>query len=124
MASLRKAAKAPELEADDLLSAWRGRDEDGQRVSMLGSAGGPRMQLSTLAVSVGLDSFTKIKKAMDQMTADLKKQQEEEVKFKSYCTKELDLNEKETYEKTEQKKDLEALGSKLMRQMGKLGEEI
>merc|ERR1719352_1158936 len=91
---------------------------------MLGAAGGPRMQLSTLAVSIGLDSFTKIKESMDKMTADLKKEQEEEVKFKSYCTKELNLNKKETYEKTEQKEDLEALIAKLTKLIKKLGEEI
>merc|ERR1719454_131841 len=61
---------------------------------------------------------------MDKMTADLKKEQEEEVKFKEYCTKELNLNEKETYEKTEQKEDLEALIEKLAKLMKKLTEEI
>merc|ERR1719262_1732911 len=91
---------------------------------MLGAAGGPRMQLSTLAVSIGLDSFTKIKEAMDKMVADLKKEQEEEVKFKAYCTKELNLNEKETYEKTEQKEDLEALIAKLTKLIKKLTSEI
>merc|ERR1719454_521422 len=96
----------------------------GQGVSMLGAAGGPRMQLSTLAVAIGLDSFTKIKEAMDKMTADLKKEQEEEVKFKSYCTKELNMNEKETYEKTEQKKDLEATIAKLTKLIKKLTDEI
>merc|ERR1719424_906131 len=89
---------------------------------MLG--GGPRMQLSTLAVSIGLDSFTVIKKAMDKMVVDLKKEQEEEVKFKTYCGKELDLNEKQTYETTEQKEDLEALIAKLTKNMKKLAEEI
>merc|ERR1719327_2217316 len=91
---------------------------------MLGSSNGPRMQLSTLAVSIGLDSFTKIKKAMDQMGADLKKEQEEEVKFKSYCEKELNANEKETFEKTDQKEDLEALIAKLTKLIKKLTEEI
>merc|ERR1719262_1348137 len=91
---------------------------------MLGAAGGPRMQLSTLAVSVSLDSFTKIKEAMDKMVSELKEEQEEEVKFKAYCTKELDLNEKETYEKTEQKEDLEALIEKLTKLIKKLTEEI
>jgi hypothetical protein len=61
---------------------------------------------------------------MDKMTADLKKEQEEEVKFKTYCGKELDLNEKQTYEKTEQKEDLEALIAKLNKLIKKLGEEI
>jgi len=91
---------------------------------MLGAAGGPRMQLSALAVSIGLDSFTVIKKAMDNMVADLKKEQEDEVKFKSYCVKEIDLNEKETYTKTEEKEDLEALIEKLSKLIKKLTEEI
>jgi hypothetical protein len=124
MASLRKAAQSPSFEADDLLAAWHNRGTHGQRVSMLGSAGGPRMQLSTLAVSVGLDSFTKIKEAMDKMVAELKVEQEEEVKFKAYCTKELNLNEKQTYEKTEAKEDLEALIEKLTKLVKKLSEEI
>merc|ERR1719453_1866897 len=121
MASLRKAAQAPAF--DDLLAAWNGRG--GQRVSMLSATvGGPRMQLSTLAVTVGLDSFTKIKEAMDKMVSELKKEQEEEVKFKTYCTKELNLNEKQTYEKTEQKEDLEALIEKLTKLIKKLSDEI
>jgi len=82
------------------------------------------MQLSTLAVAVGLDSFTKIKEAMDKMVADLKVEQEEEVKFKAHCTKELNLNEKETYEKNEQKEDLEGKIAKLAKLMKKLNEEI
>merc|ERR1719235_2345296 len=61
---------------------------------------------------------------MDSMVADLKKEQEEEVKFKSYCTKELDMNEKQTYEKTEEKEDLEALIAKLAKLIKKLAEEI
>merc|ERR1719434_23803 len=58
------------------------------------------------------------------MTAELQKEQEEEVKFKAYCTKELNLNEKETYETTEEKEDLEALIEKLTKLIKKLSEEI
>jgi len=61
-----------------------------------------------LSSQVSLDSFTKIKAMMDKMVADLKTEQEEEVKFKAYCQKEFSANEKATYEKTEEKKDLEA----------------
>merc|ERR1719183_2433505 len=107
VSSLQAAARSPSFEADDLLAAW------GSRGGVHASASSPRMRLSTLAVSVSLDSFTKIKEAMDKMVADLKKEQEEEVKFKTYCGKELDANEKSTYEKTEQKEDLEALIAKL-----------
>jgi hypothetical protein len=119
--SLRRAAQAPDFEADDLLAAWHGRQGGG---NVLGAASGPRMQLSALAISVSLDSFTKIKEAMDKMVAELKQEQEEEVKFKAYCTKELNFNEKETYEKTEQKEDLEALIEKLSKLIKKLSEEI
>merc|ERR1719174_3310141 len=122
MASLRKAAQAPDF-GDDLLAAWHGKvGLNQQKVSMLGA--GPRMQLSTLAVAIGLDSFTKIKEAMDKMVADLKAEQEEEVKFKAHCTKELNLNEKQTYEKTEEKEDLEAKIAKLTKLIKKLTEEI
>merc|ERR1719197_1494127 len=40
VSSLRAAAKSPAFEADDLLAAWHGRNSDGQKVSMLGAAGG------------------------------------------------------------------------------------
>merc|ERR1719183_2601973 len=98
--SLRAAARSPTFEADDLLAAWHGLTATHDS---LGAMRGPKMRLSTLAVSVSLDSFTKIKETMDTMVADLKKEQEEEVKFKTYCGKELDANEKSTYEKTVQK---------------------
>jgi len=91
---------------------------------MLSNMGGPKMQLSALAVAVGLDSFTKIKEAMDKMVADLKKEQSEEVKFKTYCGKELNMNEKQTYETTEEKEDLEALIAKLTKLVKKLADEV
>jgi len=122
VSSLRKAAQSPAF--DDLLAAWQGRTGQNRQISMLSAAGGPRMQLSTLAITASLDSFTKIKAAMDKMVADLKKEQSEEVKFKTYCGKELDANEKETYEKIEEKEDLEASIAKLSKLMKKLVEEI
>merc|ERR1719379_57694 len=61
---------------------------------------------------------------MDKMTGDLKKEQEEEVKFKTYCNKELNQNEKETFEANKQKKDLENTIAKLEKLMQKLKEEI
>jgi len=122
ISALRAAAKSPAFEADDLLAAWSGRE--GRHAATLGAAAGPRMALSTLAVSVSLDSFTKIKEAMDKMVADLKSEQEEEVKFKSYCEKELSNNEKVTYETTEKKEDLEASIKSLTKLIGQLTEQI
>jgi chromosome segregation ATPase len=57
---------------------------------------------------VELDSFTKVKEAIDNMVADLKKEQEDEVKTKAYCVKEFNLNEKNTYHKTDEKENLES----------------
>lgn len=103
VALLRRAAGEPSFQADDLLAAWHGR-----RGATLGAAAGPRTQLSTLAMAVQLDAFTKVKEMMDTMVVQLKKQQEEEVQFKAYCTTELDTNEKTTYDKSQLKASLEA----------------
>merc|ERR1719198_150507 len=122
---LRQAAQAPELNADDLLAAWHSRHNavasSGRSVGRLGGA---HAQLSALAVSVQLDSFTKVKEMMDAMVADLKVQQEEEVEFKANCTARFDDNEKSTYEKTEEKDDLEALMDELASTIKQLEEEI
>jgi len=49
--------------------------------------------LATLAVHVRLDAFTKVKEAMDKMTAELKAQQKEEAEKKEFCTKKIDETE-------------------------------
>jgi len=49
--------------------------------------------LATLAVHAKLDTFTKVKEAMDKMTAELKAQQKEEVEKKDFCNKKLDETE-------------------------------
>merc|ERR1740123_1291713 len=119
--ALRRAAQAPEFEADDLLAAWHGRKGSAPSI---GAAAGPRAQLSALAMTVQLDSFTKVKAMMDEMVAQLKKQQQEEVDFKAYCTKEFDENEKAVYAKKEEKDDLEAKIEKLETLIEKLAKEI
>lgn len=119
-AALRKAARAPEFEADDLLAAWHHR----HGAPTLGAVAGPRAQLSVLATAVQLDSFAKVKAMMDEMVANLKKEQQEEVEFKAYCTKELDENEKAAYAKSQQIKDLEGQLEKLAALMDKLSKEI
>jgi len=116
---LRQASQAPAFDAEDLLADWKGR-----RSHSLVGVSSPRAQLSTLAVSVQLDSFTKVKEMMDKLVAELKKQQEEEVTFKAYCTKELNENEKATYDKNEEKEDLEAKIDQLDALLKKLAEEI
>jgi len=110
VSALRKAAQAPNFMADDLLAAWHTRT----------GGDSPHTALSTLAVSVSLDSFKKLKEMMDKMTADLKKEQQDEVEFKAHCGKEFDTTEKEQFEKTDLKGSLEADIEKL----GKLGSSL
>merc|ERR1719160_1669293 len=64
-------------------------------------------QLATLAVSAQLDKFTKVKKAMDDMLAELKKQQKDEYEKNEFCKKEIDANEDTTKVKEQEKEDLE-----------------
>jgi hypothetical protein len=114
-AFLRRAARSPDAD-DDLISAWNNRQGGGAHNS--------KAQLSTLAVSVELDSFTEVKAAMDKMMVDLKKQQEEEVQAKSNCQKEFSDNEKITYEKTTLKEDLEATMASLEKKLETLADEV
>merc|ERR1719298_368369 len=65
-------------------------------------------QLLALAASAGLDAFTKVIAAIDEMIADLKQQLADDVEHKDYCTKELAENEKATMIAQEEKADLEA----------------
>merc|ERR1719410_1832108 len=120
-ALLRQAAQAADFQVDDLLDSWRGLHASNDAV--LGVAG-PRAQLSTLAMTVQLDSFTKVKQMMDTMVAELKKQQQEEVDFKAYCTQEFNTNEKAVYAKTQEKKELEQKIEKLANLMEKLAKDI
>jgi len=64
--------------------------------------------LASLAVSIKLDAFTKVKAMCDEMIAELKKQQEEEVKKYDACKADIHGNEMETMTKESEKKDLDA----------------
>jgi len=116
---LRHAAAAPDFDADDLLAAWHGRG-----TPSLGAAAGPRAQLSTLAMAVQLDSFTKVKEMMDKMLVNLKTEQEDEVQFKAWCVDEFDTTEKTVYDKKEAKTDLEQKLDTLAKLIEKLQSEI
>jgi len=64
-------------------------------------------QLSLLATSVELDAFTKVKKAIDDMIADLKQQQADEVKKNDWCKAEFKGNEMDTSKTEDFKAGLE-----------------
>merc|ERR1719247_2313912 len=61
---------------------------------------------------------------MDKMVADLKSEQDEEVKFKANCESEFNSNEKTTFTKKEEKEDLEAKIETVSKLVATLKEEI
>jgi len=71
-----------------------------------------------------LDAFTKVKQAIDDMVAELTKQQEDEVKLKDFCTDAFNENEKQTNENTRIKTDLETLIEDLTMKIDELAEQI
>jgi len=115
--ALRRLLQAPDF--DDLEAAWHGRN-----AKAIATLETPKAQLSTLVVSVQLDAFTKVKEAMDKMIAELKAQQEEEVKLKEFCTTEFNQNEQNTYTKTEEKEDLERKIAQLTSLIDQLTKEM
>jgi len=80
--------------------------------------------LMTLAMKVKLDAFEKVKKAIDDMIAELLKQKEEEIKLKDFCVDSFNENEKQTNEKTREKTDLTTLIEDLTMQIDELHKAI
>merc|ERR1719262_469722 len=66
----------------------------------------PRM--AQLATAVKLDAFVKVKKAIDDMVAQLMKEKEDEIKHKDWCVDEMNTNERTTEMKNRDKDDLNA----------------
>jgi hypothetical protein len=83
-----------------------------------------RPELSVLATTVELDAFTKVKKAIDDMITMLKKQQEDEVKHKDWCTEELHQTNMTAMETEDLKLDLEAKIEELSQTIKRLEDEI
>merc|ERR1711924_562233 len=65
-------------------------------------------RLATLAVRVRLDAFTRVKKAIDDMVAQLLKEKEDEIKHKDFNEEEFNTNELQTEKKDREKQDLTA----------------
>merc|ERR1719198_1921652 len=63
-------------------------------------------RLATLAVRVRLDAFTRVKKAIDDMIAQLLVEKADEIKHKDFCVDELNKNQLETEKKEREKQDL------------------
>merc|ERR1719420_1972019 len=65
-------------------------------------------RLSTLAMKLKLDAFTKVKENIDDMVEKLKLESKDEVKDRDFCIAELNTNDKQAAAKADQKADLEA----------------
>merc|ERR1719313_2089656 len=65
-------------------------------------------QLVTLAMSLKLDAFTKVKQNIDDMVASLKEESADEVVDRDQCIKDLNINTKQAAAKADAKADLDA----------------
>merc|ERR1719382_2440072 len=81
-------------------------------------------KLATLAYRVKLDAFTRVKKAIDDMIAELLKEKADEIKHKDFCVDEFSANQLQTEKKEREKKDLIALIADLEATIAKLASEI
>merc|ERR1712113_871446 len=63
-------------------------------------------RLATLAYKVRLDAFTRVKKAIDDMIAQLLKEKADEIKHKDFCVDEFNTNQLQTEKKEREKQDL------------------
>merc|ERR1712203_126399 len=81
-------------------------------------------KLSNLAYRVRLDAYTRVKKAIDDMVAQLLKEKQDEIKHKDFCTDEFNQNQLQTEKKDREKQDLEAKMADLEATIKALGEAI
>merc|ERR1711865_139824 len=81
-------------------------------------------RLSNLAYRVKLDAFTRVKKAIDEMVAELLKEKADEIKHKDFCVDEFNTNQVQTERKTREKKDLIAQIETLSLKIKELTEAI
>lgn len=80
--------------------------------------------LAALAVRVKLDAFDKVKKTMDNMLAELKTQQQDEVEKKELCDKQIDEAEDSVKVATQTKEDLDAKHKALTNDLATVDEDI
>merc|ERR1712039_990703 len=60
-------------------------------------------RLATLATRAKLDAFERVKKAIDDMVAELLKEKADEIKHKDFCTDEFNSNQLQTEKKQREK---------------------
>merc|ERR1712078_590013 len=73
---------------------------------------------------MGLDAFTRVKKAIDDMIVQLLKEKEDEIKHKDFCVNDFNKNQLETEQKEREKEDLIAQIEYLTMTIKALADEI
>jgi chromosome segregation ATPase len=81
-------------------------------------------RLSTLATKVRLDAFAKVIESLDQMKAELKKEKEDDIKMKDFCTEALHENEMAQSMKSRDIADLQAKIEQLASEIDELAKSI
>jgi hypothetical protein len=81
-------------------------------------------RLATLAVKVRLDAFERVKKAIDDMVAQLLQEKADEIKHKDFCVDEFNKNQLQTEKKEREKEDLIAKIEDLTMTIDKLTKAI
>merc|ERR1719324_2005917 len=65
-------------------------------------------QLATLAMTLKLDAFSKVKQNIDEMVVSLKQESADEVADRDQCIKDLNMNSRQAAAKADAKADLDA----------------
>eukprot|EP00930_Biecheleria_cincta_P023417 TRINITY_DN16924_c1_g1_i1.p1 TRINITY_DN16924_c1_g1~~TRINITY_DN16924_c1_g1_i1.p1 ORF type:complete len:653 (+),score=228.02 TRINITY_DN16924_c1_g1_i1:76-2034(+) len=78
-------------------------DQSKKAAALLAKAGKKDARLVTLSLMLKLDTFEKVKKAIDDLVLDMKKQQSDEVTKKDWCVDELNKNQLQTQDKNQEK---------------------
>merc|ERR1719265_304226 len=81
-------------------------------------------RLITLAMSMRLDAFAKVKENIDIMVKELKQESADEVTDRDYCIKSLNENEKQTAAATDMKGDLDTKIADLTSAISELTEAL
>jgi len=81
-------------------------------------------QLATLAMSLKLDAFSKVKQNIDEMVVSLKQESADEVADRDQCTKDLNMNSRQAAAKADAKGDLDAKIASLESEIADLTADI
>jgi len=81
-------------------------------------------KLATLAMSLKLDAFSKVKENIDQMVVELKEESADEVADRDQCIKDLNINTKQAAAKADAKADLDAKIASLESNIADLTSEL